>query len=105
MHHQDWENIVFKGKEDSQTVQKQNPPGTAKFRVLDSEDPPPPETIKICIAIAIQQARQAKKLTRKQLAKGLNIKESVITEYETGKAIPNNQVLRNIGNILGVKLL
>jgi putative transcription factor len=103
MHHQDSDNIVLNKKEKVQ--QKQNPPGTSKFRALDSEDPPPPETIKNSISFRIQQARQLKKMTRKDLAKGLNIKEFIITEYETGKAIPNNQVLRSIGNILGIKLL
>jgi putative transcription factor len=54
--------------------------------------------------MAIQQARQAKGLTRKELAIGLNIQASVVADYECGKAIPNRQLLGSIGRFLGVKL-
>jgi len=103
MNHQDWENVVFK-KPETKISQKQNPAGTKEFRVLDSEDPLPPKKIDNSTAIAIQQARQAKGLTRKELAIGLNIQASIVADYECGKAIPNRQLLGNIGRFLGVKL-
>ena len=53
---------------------------------------------------AIMQARNAKGLTQKQLANQLQIQPQVINEYESGKAIPNNQVIAKIERALGAKL-
>lgn len=103
MNHQDWENVVFK-KSESKIPRKQNPAGTKEFRVLDSEEPLAPKKIDNSTAMAIQQARQAKGLTRKELGIALNISERVVAEYELRKAIPNSQVLGSIGRFLGVKL-
>eukprot|EP00899_Mesostigma_viride_P025805 jgi/Mesvir1/6409/Mv19501-RA.1 len=52
----------------------------------------------------IQKARLAKKLTQAQLAQQINEKPQVVTEYEAGKAIPNQQVLIKMERVLGVKL-
>eukprot|EP00192_Tetraselmis_astigmatica_P014719 CAMPEP_0117672494 /NCGR_PEP_ID=MMETSP0804-20121206/13936_1 /TAXON_ID=1074897 /ORGANISM="Tetraselmis astigmatica, Strain CCMP880" /LENGTH=145 /DNA_ID=CAMNT_0005481103 /DNA_START=204 /DNA_END=642 /DNA_ORIENTATION=+ len=52
----------------------------------------------------IQQARLAKKMTQAQLAQQINEKPSVINDYESGKAIPNAQVLSKMSRILGVTL-
>ncbi|KAK3242088.1 multiprotein-bridging factor 1b [Cymbomonas tetramitiformis] len=53
---------------------------------------------------AIIQGRSAKGLTQAQLAQQINEKPQIIQEYETGKAIPNNQILSKMERILGVKL-
>ena len=53
---------------------------------------------------AIMQGRLAKKLTQAQLAQQINEKPQIIQEYESGKAIPNQQVLSKMERILGVKL-
>jgi putative transcription factor len=86
-------------------TRKHNPPGTARFRELDSENPPPPEKMKVSTQICIQKARQATKMTQKEVAIKMNIQASVINDYESGKAIPNRQVLIKLGQILGVKLI
>ncbi|CAD7700311.1 unnamed protein product [Ostreobium quekettii] len=52
----------------------------------------------------IQQARMAKKMTQSQLAQAINEKPNVIQEYESGRAIPNPQVLSKLSRILGVPL-
>lgn len=52
----------------------------------------------------IVQARTAKKLTQAQLAQLINERASVIQEYESGKAIPNPQVLSKLSRCLGVTL-
>jgi len=52
----------------------------------------------------IIQARTAKKLTQAQLAQLVNEKPSVINEYESGKAIPNPQILSKMSRVLGVTL-
>uniref|UniRef100_A0A670YHF1 Endothelial differentiation related factor 1 n=1 Tax=Pseudonaja textilis TaxID=8673 RepID=A0A670YHF1_PSETE len=52
----------------------------------------------------IQQGRQNKGLTQKDLATKINEKPQVIADYESGKAIPNNQVLGKIERAIGLKL-
>lgn len=39
-----------------------------------------------------------------QLAQQINEKPQIIQEYESGKAIPNQQILSKMERILGVKL-
>lgn len=53
---------------------------------------------------AIQQARMAKKKTQKELATLINEKTQVVQEYESGKAIPNGQIIAKIERALGCKL-
>ena len=53
---------------------------------------------------AIMQARMAKGMTQKELATAVNEKPQVVGEYETGKAIPNPQIISKMERKLGVKL-
>ena len=52
----------------------------------------------------LQKARQAKGLTQADLAKLINEKGTVINEYESGRAIPNGQVIQKLTRALGVVL-
>lgn len=52
----------------------------------------------------IMQARLDKKLTQAQLAQQINEKPQIIQEYESGKAIPNQQIIAKLERVLGVKL-
>ncbi|EFJ36890.1 hypothetical protein SELMODRAFT_140650 [Selaginella moellendorffii] len=52
----------------------------------------------------IIQARTEKKLTQAQLAQLINEKPQVIQEYESGKAIPNQQIISKLERALGAKL-
>ncbi|RZS18891.1 hypothetical protein BHM03_00051219 [Ensete ventricosum] len=58
----------------------------------------------------IMQARLGKKLTQAQLGQTsimpqlINEKPQVIQEYESGKAIPNQQIITKLERVLGVKL-
>ncbi|KAJ5066632.1 endothelial differentiation-related factor 1 [Anaeramoeba ignava] len=52
----------------------------------------------------IQQARATKKWTQKELGMRISEKQSVVNEYETGKAVKNNQILAKMEKALGVKL-
>eukprot|EP00891_Asterochloris_glomerata_P008580 jgi/Astpho2/8580/fgenesh1_pm.00126_%23_1_t len=52
----------------------------------------------------IMQARLDKKMTQAQLAQAINEKPQIIQEYESGKAIPNPQVLGKLSRTLGVQL-
>jgi transcriptional regulator with XRE-family HTH domain len=53
------------------------------------------------LRMAIQQARQAKKLTQKELANQLMIQASVINDYESGRAVPNPQLISKLERALG----
>uniref|UniRef100_A0A5B7C0M7 Putative multiprotein-bridging factor 1a-like n=1 Tax=Davidia involucrata TaxID=16924 RepID=A0A5B7C0M7_DAVIN len=53
---------------------------------------------------SIMQGRMDKKLTQAQLAQMINEKPQVIQEYESGKAIPNQQIITKLERALGVKL-
>ncbi|KAH8518711.1 hypothetical protein H0E87_000524 [Populus deltoides] len=53
---------------------------------------------------AIMQGRTDKKLTQSQLAQLINEKPQIIQEYESGKAIPNQQIIGKLERALGVKL-
>ncbi|KAE9621608.1 putative transcription factor Lambda-DB family [Lupinus albus] len=53
---------------------------------------------------AIMQARLEKKLTQAQLAQMINEKPQIIQEYESGKAIPNQQIIGKLERALGAKL-
>lgn len=62
------------------------------------------KTVSTELKKAIQQARNAKGLTQKQLAAQLQMQPQIINEYESGKAIPNNQIIAKIERALGAKL-
>ena len=53
---------------------------------------------------AISTARLELKLTQKDLAQKINEKPSVLQDYESGKAIPNVQILAKMERVLQVKL-
>ena len=61
-------------------------------------------TVGLDVGKLIQQGRQAKGLTQKDLATKICEKIQVVNEYEAGKAIPNQQVLAKIERIIGMKL-
>lgn len=53
--------------------------------------------------MALQKARQAKGWTQKELAEKIAVKASVITDYESGNAIPDPGVIGKLGRALGVQ--
>jgi len=52
----------------------------------------------------MSSARLELKLTQKDVAQKINEKPSVVQDYESGKAIPNPQILGKLERILGTKL-
>ncbi len=54
--------------------------------------------------VELMKARQAKGMTQADLAKLINEKSTVINEYESGKAIPNGQVIQKLNRALGCVL-
>lgn len=66
----------------------------------------PPKKIDADVGKAMSKARQDKvpKMTQKDLATKVNEKSSVINDYESGRAVPNQQVMSKLERALGVKL-
>mmetsp|Transcript_25930 Transcript_25930/g.74890 ORF Transcript_25930/g.74890 Transcript_25930/m.74890 type:complete len:144 (+) Transcript_25930:102-533(+) len=62
------------------------------------------DTVSHDFKLALQQARLAKKMSQAQLATAINEKQSVINEYEAGKAIPNGAIINKLNRSLGVRL-
>ncbi|GAA6094305.1 hypothetical protein Q7C36_010544 [Tachysurus vachellii] len=62
------------------------------------------ERVTLEVGKVMQQGRQNKGLTQKDLATKVNEKPQVIADYEAGKAIPNNQVMGKIERAIGLKL-
>jgi len=64
----------------------------------------PPTKVAPSVGRAMQTARQELKLSQKDVAHKINEKPSVLQDYESGKAIPNAQILAKLERVLGVKL-
>lgn len=62
------------------------------------------DTVSLDVAKLIMQGRQAKGWTQKELATKINEKQQIINEYESGKAIPNQQIMNKLERQLGMKL-
>ncbi|KAI9466026.1 MBF1-domain-containing protein [Lactarius psammicola] len=81
--------------------------GTDHQRIvkLDRENEvAPPAKVAPSVGRAIQTARMELKLSQKEVAQKINEKPSVLQDYESGKAIPNAQILSKLERVLGVKL-
>tara|TARA_B100000795_G_C22451241_1_gene305659 strand:- start:21 stop:428 length:408 start_codon:yes stop_codon:yes gene_type:complete len=121
MNHQDWTPVIFKKKAPksakdakkrgfaTKTVSKLS--GNSKHkRVVNSKKmEEATEVFKIAkisteVRKAIQKGRTGKSLTQKELATKINVKSTIINDYESGKAIPNNYVLGKMEKVLGLKL-
>ncbi|XP_017777998.1 PREDICTED: endothelial differentiation-related factor 1-like [Nicrophorus vespilloides] len=62
------------------------------------------EPISLDVGKLIQQGRQSKNMSQKELATKINEKPQVITDYEAGRGIPNNIILGKIERAIGLKL-
>lgn len=115
--HQDWNTVVISKKSkksnNSSSSNKDNKSNTyhgpqmskIQRKALDNDGSPDRlPTIDRKISLNIQQARQAKNLTRKQLANIINQPVTVIAEYEDGKAIPKADVINKLEKALGKQL-
>ena len=89
--YQDWEPVVWK-KEKPEEKKKPVQDEVAIREMTHS------------LQKAIQQARLACKMSQKELAIKLQVQPSVITDYENGKAVPNNLFISKIEKALNTKL-
>ena len=106
MSHQDWETVKFSKptKPTKKTiVEKRNTDNKSKLDKNDQDSFKHKKTNNI--GKLIQKQRLALKMNQKDLAVKLNVKPSIIMEYESGKAIINdNKIISKIEKILNIKL-
>jgi len=98
--------VVATEKKVSGGANKANP-GTDHQRIvkLDRDNEvAPPAKVAPSVGRAMQTARMELKLSQKDVAQKINEKPSVLQDYESGKAIPNPQILSKLERVLGVKL-
>ncbi len=116
MDHQDWTVVTLKKKKPvkdpnepkivkTQHTNQQKPVSNAA-KIEQKMDEGTFELPKVThnLQQQIQQARQSKNWTQKQLAQACNISESVIKSYEAGKAVPVQQDIDKMSKALGVRL-
>jgi ribosome-binding protein aMBF1 (putative translation factor) len=101
MEHQDFKPVVLK-KNSAFPVPAQRAPNAKALDNLNADETAPPKTFGVETGKLIQQARANKKLTRVQLAKSLNLQESVIRDCELGTAVYNGNLLARIKRALGM---
>lgn len=73
-------------------------------RKLDEEEIPKLPQVSTQLRSNIQSARQAKNMTQKELAQRINEKPSLISQYESGHAVPSNAIIDKLERALGVRL-
>lgn len=78
---------------------------TKNVAVLDGEtEELKHETVGLDFCKVLKQARATKGWTQKDLSQRINEKPQIVAEYESGKAIPNNQIQTKMERALGIQL-
>ena len=105
MNHQDWNPVIIHGKA---APTKQPPPKhyeRTKEQKLEDEELGTHKKVPLSMAKMIQQGRIAKGFkTQKDLAIAVGVNASIINAYESGRAIPDVQIMQKLRRVLGVKL-
>ncbi len=114
--HQDWTPIILNGKkpitqnlnqkisiEEKKSDEEKS--RLAKNYAIENETETfNIQTIPHTLSQEIIKARNNMKMSRKDVALKLNIQESIISNYENGKAVPDNQMLQKLSKLLNTKL-
>ena len=91
----------------TETLKKQSGRGgesTKAYKLDQATDPGRHKTVSTNLKSIIIKARSSAGITRGQLAQKCCVKESIISSYENGTAIPDNAILGKMERNLGVKL-
>lgn len=83
---------------------KASPEGQHLTKVDRSDEIIVPKKVEASVGKAIQKGRQDLKLSQKDLATKINEKPTIVNEYESGRGVPNQQVLAKMERVLGIKL-
>lgn len=99
MSHQDWDPVVLRKRIIPAQVVRPEVPRVVKEEIGTHDK------VSMSLAKTIQQARIARGFkTQKDLANAVGVKVDIINGYESGKSIPDNNVMQKLRRVLGVKL-
>ncbi len=122
---QDWEPVVIRKKKSTvkkdstiQSIQNGKPINyklknnagkntqhpSSDARKYDGDEIPRIKKVSTSLKTNLINARQSKGWTQKELAQRINEKPNVISQYESGQAIPNNTVINKLEKALGTKI-
>lgn len=106
--HQDWDNQILNKTKPGKASKKkvilcEKHSHLVKMEQSTGEDGFHHDTVTYSLRMQIQQARNANKMKQKELANAIGVQPNIITDYESGKAIPNPQMLNKLSKTLGVK--
>lgn len=109
---QDWNPVVFKkvkdavAKNESKTKEKNGRRSNLgdKLRKLDNTEIDTVDKVKLTTSRAMSKRRTELKMSQKQLAQLVNEKPEVISQYESGRAVPKQHILLKLEKILGIYL-
>lgn len=119
MSHQDWTPVVFtRNSSQKKTVAEKRVAmrrGQTKIvakhkhnfkihKIENETENVKHDKISIHFGKALMQARMAAKMTQKQLAQKLNVKSTIIQNYEKAKGIPNQRLIQKLEKALNCKL-
>lgn len=94
---QDWKPVVLSKK-------KNTPPKVLKEKKEEKKEDgfvEPPKMFDVAFGRRVENLRNAKGWKRADLARRMNLKESVIESLEKGKEVYNGQLLHNLKKHLG----
>lgn len=103
MDHQDWTPVVLNPVKPKAKVVPRPPDETIQSRKIESEDYVPPK-VSLSLQRKIQDARQNKGWSQKDLAARVNVKPAIINGYESGNIVPDHKMLQKISRALGTPL-
>ena len=101
MDHQDWNTVTIYKRN---TFKKSSVNKSKEQKLEETELGDVPE-VKRSVAKLIQTGRVARGFkTQKDLANAIGVQTSVISSYESGKAIPDHILLQKLRRVLQIKL-
>ena len=117
MSHQDWTPVVFTRTKAKTAVEKRMATRRGKTKIVEKRKDNSKihkienetenikhEKISVHFGKALMQARMAAKMTQKALAQKLNVKSTIIQNYEKAKGIPNQRLIQKLEKALNCKL-
>ena len=106
MQHQDWKAAILKPAAPQvvkNIVERKKLTDNSSVKVDENDEVVQIKRVPKDISKLITDARIAKKLLRKDLANQLNLREDIIADIETGKAIYDGNQIARIKKHLGIK--
>ena len=102
---QDWITVPLGRKKPPPKKPPIIPPKVTKNIKLDAEtEIMKHQKVNLNLALALQQARQKRNWSRKDLGVQINEHERTIKDYENSKAIPNNTLIAKLERALNIHL-